>query len=409
MAKQKFQFQLPNTPTPEAPKEETQKVSSLVQKLEEKAAPKSLLDEYKIIPLRKIRANKKNRYPIDEIEKLEDSILYFGLQQDPSVIYYFDEDLYIIEAGHKRFTAICNLVSRFQDCEDKESEEYLLYEKNVKKYEHGLHCKVAGTIKENIPYDYDFEEDLSSIDESVIDSEIRLIITNEEARTITPAVRAENIQRLSRLYERKNLKKKRADKININETIAEQLNITPRQVINYKNTEQLSPDLKSLFDQGKLGLKIATSLAKLSEEEQQNIYEMFQNTELSNTEIKSLLDEKRTLQKNIISLEQELYELKEQPNAEDNGKILELEKQIADLTRTQNNTLNYSKAEFIKSLSLSSQIKAMLSEADSIISHIQSLLPEYIKCYNTLSDIETQQLISPNEIKTKFTLSEEKI
>ena len=66
--------------------------------------------QIKIIPRKKIRTNKKNCYGIREVERLKESIFQFGLQQNLTVVYSLEEDMYIIEAGHRRCQALDELI-----------------------------------------------------------------------------------------------------------------------------------------------------------------------------------------------------------------------------------------------------------------------------------------------------------
>ena len=56
--------------------------------------------------------NKKNSYPIEDIDSLAKSILEFGLQQNLVVVYESEEDIYIIETGHRRATALNMLTEK---------------------------------------------------------------------------------------------------------------------------------------------------------------------------------------------------------------------------------------------------------------------------------------------------------
>ena len=168
--------------------------------------------------------NKKIFYPKYSKEKREEmkkSILHFGLQQNLVVMYIRSENEYVVETGHNRMYSIDELIEDFKDYQDKESDEYKLYLKNVDEYsKRGYPCKVAGIIEEEKTYEIEENEDLSNVADEVIDSEIRARITNDIRRSddeITPADRAANIERLAKLYTRKNLGKKRSEKININE------------------------------------------------------------------------------------------------------------------------------------------------------------------------------------------------
>lgn len=276
MAKQRFNLNisgvsLPHNTTENLSSVETGKVGVLLNQIDAHK-PDTLLDCYKIIPRHQIRMNKKNDYPLDEIDKLKDLLLHWGVLQDILVIYSTEEDIYIIEAGHRRVTALDALIQEYQNWTgNSEDPDYLLYQKNIMPYENGYVCKVIERLPEDI--DYDAEVDLEHLSEKVIDSEIRLIITNEGGRTISPATRARNIRRLDELYKRKNMGKPRSEKLNINATIAEQFSMTERQVINYKNTEKLIPELAELFEHGKISLKNAATYSALGETQQLEIAE----------------------------------------------------------------------------------------------------------------------------------------
>lgn len=294
MARQKFDFQSTlkqsissNVTEPES------NAASLVQSLEQEET-QSPLDAYKIIPRNKIRFNKKNNYPLEEIEKLKKYMLQYGVLQDILVIYSTEEDMYIVEAGHRRTTGLDQLIEEYQYWDgDPEDEDYLLYLKNIKCYEKGYVCKVITKLHEDVEYDLSDDE----IDESVIDSEIRVIITNEGTRNISPAVRAKNVLRLSKLYELKNRGKMHSQKTNVNETISENLSIGVTQVKNYKNVDKLIPELKQLFDQEKITLKTAVSYSSLDEDAQYEIFETYKaNTSSEDKEeIKQLKKERQQL------------------------------------------------------------------------------------------------------------------
>lgn len=187
----------PDSPAPQGPSD----VSTLVKKLNV-SKPKSF--EVKMIPRKKIRVNKKNDYPIEEaIESLKNSILYFGLSQPLKVIYLISEDLYCIEAGHRRTNAIDSLVQEFINYDgDQNDTRYQYYLRNVKIFESGYPCVIGDSLSEDYDYDMD-DSDLSTVPDAIIDSEIRLRITNEEVRNNNPARKAQNVHRLAMLYERK--------------------------------------------------------------------------------------------------------------------------------------------------------------------------------------------------------------
>lgn len=314
MAKQKFNFQSIIPPSePGSPITIPASVAAPINNNTPKT--KSPLDAYKIIPRHKLRLNKRNDYPISEIAELEQYMLQWGVLQDILVIYSLEEDIYIVEAGHRRTTALDNLIKRYRDWDgDPEDNLYLLYQKNIQQYEKGYVCKIVGRLEENVNYDVPDDQ----MDDSVIDSEIRLIITNEGARNdIPPAVKARNINRLAQLYERKNLSlHNKEEKIKVNKTIAKQIGITERQVINYKNVDRLIPELKALFDQERFSLKVASSYSSLEPDAQLEIAATYQRGETVNAEtVKTLKQEQNKSKAQIANLEKQLAEAKNATSA----------------------------------------------------------------------------------------------
>lgn len=333
MAKQKFMFQ-PFTAgkppveseikeneinEPVSEKEEPGTVGKLSNRLSEKKSEKKKRSPYdtKYIPRNLIKANEKNKYPKyskSKIESLKETILHFGLVEVISVIYIREDNEYIIEAGHNRTYAIDELIEYFKEYPEKESPEYQLYLKNVDIFaKKGYPCLVKDILAEGVKYYYDSDTDLSDIPEQVIDSEIRLIITNEIRRDETASVKALNVARLAKLYERKNIGKRHNEKVNVNEQIASDLNITARQVANYKRIGKLIPGLQAAFDEHKISLKEGSSYAQLPEEEQEVILSMI-NTgkKVSEEEVNILKKEKKALQDAIKAKDNELEDLEKE-------------------------------------------------------------------------------------------------
>lgn len=279
--------------------------------------------EVKIVPRKKIRFNKKNKYSIKKIEQLEKSILYNGLQQNLCGIYSMEEDKYILETGHKRTTAIDNLIERYSSWSgDIEDTEYQLYLKNVSTFEKGYPVKITAILDDAISYDEVEEDNLSEMPVEVIDSEIRLHETNLLARDsdeMTAAERTRFVQRLASLYEEKNNRGKRSDRININKTLGEQFGVSERQIANMRSVTKLIPGLQEEFDKNNITLKDATGYANLTEEEQQIILDIIKSGEkVSRDEVALLkMQKEETQQKNeqlaekLAEKERELRRLRE--------------------------------------------------------------------------------------------------
>lgn len=375
-------------------------VESMVKKLETPRTKNTF--DIKVIPRQKIRINKKNNYPMVEIESLMESILYFGLLQPINVIYIMDEDMYCIEAGHRRTEAIDRLIQKYKNQEATESEDYTNYQKNVKQFETGYPCNVVDILKDDIPYDYAADIPLEEIPESIIDSEIRLIITNEENRDRSPSVRAANVARLSRLYERKNLNKtKRSDKININKKIAEELNITERQVINYKNLNRLIPELKEEFDRNNISLKAGSNYARLSEEEQYSILKVIQSgIQVSANEIQTLLKDKNELLKKIETKENQIEKLKAASGdspSEHMEHIKSLENEL-NLLKDKSGIIPTQNTELLKA---DLQTRNALDQVQTAISFLLKSLSQLEELRSKQADMQELNIISQDEIRQK--------
>ncbi len=306
--------------------------------------------QIKIIPRKKIRTNKKNCYGIREVERLKESILQFGLQQNLTVVYSLEEDMYIIEAGHRRCQALDELIeefsgvtvtpenevqviSHYSNVDDNSGnltlpeqqndnsgafnapERIALYLKNVKPYEVGYPCKINSFLKD--------EEDYDGVEtEATLLSEARLIITNEDVRSTNPAEKAAAVARLEEIYQKLNIGKKKSEKINVMKKVADDLNISKNQVAQYKSFNNLLPELKDEFDKKNITLTEGSEIGKLNEEEQRQILDALRAGEkVSLNEIKALKKEKANLAKEIKEKEALISKL--QLEVEESAKQIE--------------------------------------------------------------------------------------
>lgn len=425
MARQKFSFnpQVVSSSAPSALEEHstapsaveqgtTISVAPILEKLND-TSPKSVLDKFKVIPRHKIRTNKKNSYPKHSLDSLKESILFYDIQQDITVIYILEEDMYVIESGHRRTAALDELIKEFKDYEqDTDDERYKMYQKNIKKYEKGYVCKIVGSIKDDIQYDYAEDEELDNISDDVIDSEIRLHITNIEARNDSPADRAKNIQRLAKLYERKNKDKPRKEQININKQIAADTNLGERQVAYYKSISSLIPELMTEFENNNISLKEGSMIAKLNIEEQQTILELVQKGN-KKEEILSLVAEKQKLQKQVTEKEtciQKLEAEKEEllsssaPSAvEPNHDLEEKDNQINSLKdeienlKLQKNKISTLDNDTRKLVATELQLKTTLTHAKTVLSNLNELGKSYKILYNKADIPSDYSLLSLEE------------
>lgn len=313
--RQKFNFGRPMVSQTNVKANEEVNVPEHLEKLRSIDQKEKRIFDIKYIPRSKIRENKKNHYPQDQVEKLKDSILHFGLQQNLTVVYLEEKDIYVLEAGHTRTRAIDELIEEFENYPDKEDEYYKLYQSNIEEYKlKGYPCKVSSVIKDGTAYDYTEDTDLADIPEDVIDSEIRLIITNEMSRDRSPAMTAANVDRLQKLYERKNIGKKKQEKINVANQIAQDLDLDKRQVLRYRSLQNLIPELRSEFESHNITLTEGTNYAKLSQDEQEKLLQLLRaGKKATNAELESLIKEKKRLKDQISQLEHDKENIKSKP------------------------------------------------------------------------------------------------
>lgn len=332
--RQRFKFRING---PEEENKETEKeqpaqgqVAERVKKVEEKKD--KLPFEIKYIPRQKIKENKKNHYPKEKMESLQESILQFGLQQNLSVIYLTEDDSFVLEAGHRRTQALDNLIQEFANYENEEEPRYQMYLKNVHEYsQKGYPCRVTAILSENIQYNYEDEDNLEQIPDEVIDSEIRLIATNEEVRRADTATQALNVARLKKLYERKNMGKSRKEMIAVNKQIAEDLHISEKQVKRYNAIDKLIPELMEAFKERQITLSDGMNFAKLTEDEQRLMLSLIKKGDkVSKEEIEALRRKNTELEKEI---QRKALKIKEKENISDEDKkeLEELRKELKSL------------------------------------------------------------------------------
>jgi|GEM_PF-2746154 len=400
--KQKFDFtkiQKSKNPEVVTVNNDTQSLTKIIEK-QKKETRKDNFD-VRLIPRKKIRENKKNKYNLNDIEKLMDSILNFGLQQNLTSIYSLDEDMYILEAGHRRVMALDNLIKIYSNYEgNPEDENYQLYLQNVSEYEKGYPIKVSSRLSEDNIYDAD-DDSLESMSDSVLNSEIRLHITNQDIRDETPAERARNIQRLAHLYKERNRRLKRNDRINVNESIGNEFGITERQVADIMATENLIPELQEEFDKNNIILKNASAYARLDPEDQKTILKLIKSGQsVSKEELNQLKkereriqDEKEKLAIELKNKQEELNRTKEDlqrsslPTSSDPDKEL-LEKKVGELSAEIKNLKKQAKNQKAPLAVLSAEESSVLKYETGIKLTINDILKKMTELNSTIKNYE---------------------
>lgn len=406
---QKFNFHTKKEKTQEENPvtSESSSISTMVTELEN-PTKKTALDKFKIIPRNKVRNNKKNKYPKGSLDSLKESILEYGVQQDIAVIYVTNEDMYVVETGHRRKAAVDELIEKYSNWKgDPNDDSYQCYKKNVEMYEVGYVCKISGKITDDVVYDLENEENLTEASLEIIESEIRLHITNIETRNDDVSTRAANVARLSKLYDEKNRRSPKSERINVNKKIAADLNMKERQVSYYKDLDKLIPELKELFEEKKITIKDGSNYSKLSIAEQEIILSLI-NSDSSYTskEIETLLKQNEALLNQMKEKEDELVKAKKekvsQHELEDkNMQIYKLEKELETLKKQNRSAINLDSAlgDLIKT---EIQVKSYITQCEKTISHLKELFINYESMYNSTKDSENNNLLSPDDLREEL-------
>lgn len=265
----------------------------------------------KFIPRNKLVFHKENFYPMEEIEKLAESILDIGLLHNLDVSYDENKDLYVIDAGERRTRAIDMLLERFENYEDKESEDYKKYLYNVDPFRKGYPAKVStGYSKLQIRDDME-EEVAKELDD--IATQLRLRVSNELGREYDPVRTKKAMDDIVKLKQRRNEILGNNKKIT-NKEIAEELNISDRMVQKYKAIDKLIPELQEVFREHGITLTDGANYANLNEDEQRQILELYKAGG-NKKEVETLYNQLNMVRNEIKQKDKQLQELEQEKDA----------------------------------------------------------------------------------------------
>ena len=180
-----------------------------------------------------------DKLPAGKMQELVESIISIGLQEPVIVWRKDDSGKYMILSGHNRVHAYKILR------ENQDSEKY---------------SKIHAVIKEN---------DLS-------EEEAREIIvdTNWVQRQLTTIQKARSINFKYRKLKKDSLDKKL--KFDINSVIADEYQITSRQLISYKSLGNLTEKAQNAVDNEKLSIKAGVAISKLLSKDQDYIIDNYE-------------------------------------------------------------------------------------------------------------------------------------
>ena len=203
----------------------------------------------------KIIKNKLNFYPIDDIDELAEDIKENGLAHN-IVVRPLPNDSYEIISGERRFTALTKL-------RNEGMEEYKT-----------IPCKIIKA------------DDIQAM--------IMLIQANSQSREITENIKIKQVALLNKLYAEKKASKKMLTK-EIQEQIANDLNISFSQVRKYEAITKASDSIQEGFANHSLTFSEATSLSRLSKPGQEVAMEIIEHNE--KIDVENLKKEIQTIEK----------------------------------------------------------------------------------------------------------------
>lgn len=202
--------------------------------------------------IRDLVPSENNFYSVENVEELKTSIEIFGVLQNLTV-KPLDNGKYEIISGHRRHKACTELVA-----EGKTEFEY-------------VPCGIQSERDE-------------------IKEQILLIMTNSTARELTDWEKMKQAEELRKNFE---ILKKREDLPGrVRDLVAEALNTSPTQIARLNAIDNnLTPEFKEEFKEGRIGTSAAYELSGMSEEQQKQAYSDYK--EKGGISAKEVKEEKR--------------------------------------------------------------------------------------------------------------------
>lgn len=232
------------------------------------AASDSFKDNIKMIEISKIKSSMDNFYSMSDVDILADDIERQGLKHNLVVVEDSDNlGTYFIKSGHRRFTAIQQLVK-----DNRYTSKY-------------VPCLVDGS---------------KTKDENILD----LIMLNATTRVMSDS-------EIYKQYEvlKETLERLKSDGIKIKgrmrDKLAEALNVSSAQVGKIENIKHNAvEEVKEAVANGDMTIATADTIAKLSEEEQVEIINEKPVAEITSKEVKERKEKKNTEKKKETPIEE---------------------------------------------------------------------------------------------------------
>lgn len=297
------------------------------------------------IPLVKILPNKLNKvYEVSGIPELARSIKDIGLQHNLTVIAQNDGK-YRIVSGERRYRAIKLILE-----EDPDNEMF----------KGGIPCKV---IRQ----------------EDEVMEEIMLLRSNNDVRSVDGATRRNVCLKLLELYK---IRKDRGDiKGSLYNQLADDLQISARQIAKYAATGKLIPELEKMVESGKLKIDDAEKYCVLDEEGQKAIANLYQsNGEVSKAELTEIKRLKTEKDKIVEQTSQEIETLTKEKE-ELRLKIEEFEKKTEEIQKNMDTPSATNNVEELirEKLDTETKLKNLQRQRDDLRDRVDELTKQLKK------------------------------
>jgi len=247
---------------------------------------------FKIVPYDEIRPSDSNKYPINSVIEIKESISQYGLLHNLVLMPVEDDSnyKYEIKSGEQRYLAIGMLL-------DEGNEDFIV----------GIPSRVL-------------DKNTSDLDQQIILEE-----ANIKQRSYDPETMRAAVERLRELYKKKNIKEDL--NISVTKQVAKTAGIGERQVQRYNAVnDKLIPELQEAFDKSAISLEKAAQFASLDEDTQHLVVELLKsNKNISKNEIelvkKAALEKEELLEKQLKEKEIKLTEIEKKYYEVNNEKV----------------------------------------------------------------------------------------
>lgn len=233
----------------------------------------TLTDSIKMIDIDELHNSEDNFFDINRIEEFAETILGQGGVKDNLIVRPLDTGGYEIISGHRRKAAV----------------QYLLDNgENISRY---LPCLV---------------QNYSDNDDKLLD----IVLMNISSRQISDAEMWKSYEIVDRILKNK---KSAGEKFGrVRETLAEYLGVSPAQVGKMQNVDRNAIEpVKNAISNGDISISTANEIAKLDENEQE---EIIKNSDLSDIKYKDLKKQNKKVDTNINFSEDDTAEPYEETN-----------------------------------------------------------------------------------------------